>query len=73
MGWAIIAHPGQYLLGQLVQTPMLVSEDALPTARAQEWIVLAQDSDVEPVNIDANLQRNPNRQHGYGAVEDDGA
>lgn len=74
MRWAIIAHPDQYINGRLVQTPRLVPEDALPVAVAQEWIVLARDSQVEPVHTDANLQSNPRRPHGYGAVEEnDGA
>ena len=65
MRWALIAHPGQYLKGHLVQTPMLIAEAAVPTAVAQEWIVLAKDSEMEP-NMDVNVQSNPRR------VMDDG-
>ena len=61
MRWALIAHPGQFIKGHLVQTPMLIAEAAIPIAVAQEWIVLATESDVvEPV-VDMTLLSNPRR------------
>ena len=60
MRWALIAHLGQFIRGKLVQTPIHIAEAAIPTAVAQEWIVLARDSDLEPA-APVNVQSNPRR------------
>lgn len=74
MGFALITHPARFRpIWRGLMAPMVVNESSLPIALAQGWMVLARDSDVLQVNIDANLQRNPNRAHGYGYTEDDGA
>lgn len=60
--WALITHPHHAkMIGKSrVPTPMLVSEDCLPTAQAQGWIVLATDAAcVDPATVP--VQSNPRR------------
>ena len=68
MRWALIAHSNQFRKGYLVQAPKNIPEDAVPAALAQEWIVLARDSQVYGDRVlyalmppDVPLQSNPRR------------
>lgn len=69
MRWTVIAHPDQYIKGCLVQTPKCISEEAVPAAVAQGWMVLARDTGIYDdrmlkalAPIDVPLHSNPRRQ-----------
>lgn len=62
--FALVFHPEQERAeGRLLQTPMAILERCVPTAEAQDWIVLARDSDVVAPGVNLNLQSNPVRRH----------
>jgi hypothetical protein len=69
MRWCLAYHPEQIYtdrrtgLSRLAMTPMHFSEDCIPTAKAQGWVILGTDSDIiESFDANAqNMQTNPKR------------
>lgn len=70
MRWALVAHPDQFIHGQLVNMPRNIPEDSVPVATAQGWVVLGQDTGIyddrvlkalEPPAMDMDLLSNPRR------------
>lgn len=64
--WAVAFHPRQIVTrgrrSRLIENPVRIPESSVPVARSQGWIVLGTDSEVYArVDVNANMQRNPNR------------
>lgn len=68
MRWALVAHPGQFIRGRLVQAPKTIPEDSAQVAVSQGWIVIGTDTEVfEQPLVDVPVQSNPRK-----VVDDDG-